>query len=275
MADPYENVTPGARRAERDRQRRIILSLPRTTDVQRFLADLATLLLDGRDRTQDALLALVDTEDVAPVANDQGAAILRLALVDLTDLFGRIVMATRFGVSIVTEAMAMEEIIPGVSANVMRAVRTAHTARQEADRRTREAAAAAAAARNAAQPRRSAYYQPQQQASASQPAAANQPPSQQAAAQPAARQDPRQVFPCHTCNKRGHWKGEGLCLPADITANLARLSALVNPGQLALPAPAEQGMSNHVCSSYHLFSPLFLCACPIISYLSVITKNRQ
>ena len=226
--------------------------MPRTTDVQRFLADLATLLLDGRDRTQDALLALVDTEDAAPVANDQGAAILRLALVDLTDLFGRIVMATRFGVSIVTEAMAMEEIIPGVSPNVMRAVRTAHTARQEADRRTWKAAAAAAAvaARNATQPRRPAYYQPQQQASASQPAAANQPPSQQAAAQPAARQDPRQVFPCHTCNKRGHWKGEGLCLPADITANLARLSALVNPGQLALPAPTEQGMSNHVCSSY-------------------------
>jgi len=259
----FENATPDARRAERDRQRRIILSLPRQTEIQKFLANQGNLLLDGQDKTQDALLALVDTDDAAGIANDRSAAILRLALAELTDMFGRIVMAARFDISAVNDAMAQEELIPGVAPNVMRAVRTAHAARQEADRRVREAAANAAA--KAAQPRRPNYYAQQNQAAAAsqQSAAATQSSSQQPAAAPAApaapRQDPRQIFPCHTCNKRGHWKGEGLCLPEDIRANLARLSALVTPGQLALPAPDGQGTSNHVIiSAIHYRIEFFL-----------------
>jgi hypothetical protein len=54
------------------------------------------LLLDSQDKTQDALLALVDTEEAVAAANDRGAALLRLALADSTDLFGRIIMAARF-----------------------------------------------------------------------------------------------------------------------------------------------------------------------------------
>ena len=255
MADPIENATPDARRAERDRQRRMVIGLPRTNDVQRFLADLATLLLDSQDKTQDALLALVDTDKAAAAANDRGAALLRLALADSTDLFGRLIMAARFDVSVVNEAMAHEEPIPGVAPAVMRAVRAAHAARQEADRRAREAAATAAA-RAATQPRRPNYYAQQQSAASatSQSAPpATQSSSQQpavaaaaAAASAAPRQDPRLIFPCHICNKRGHWKDENACKPEDIRANLARLTALANPGQLALPPPDGQGMFYHV-----------------------------
>jgi hypothetical protein len=114
MAD-FENATPEARRAERDRQRRMALALPRNNEVQIFLANLANLLLDGQDKTQDALLALVDTDEAAAAANDRGAAILRLALAELTDMFGRIVMAARFDCAIVNEAMVHEELIPGVA----------------------------------------------------------------------------------------------------------------------------------------------------------------
>jgi hypothetical protein len=62
MAIPFniEQANPEARRAERDRQRRMVFPLPRTTGVESFLANLGALHLDGQDRVQDALLHLVD-----------------------------------------------------------------------------------------------------------------------------------------------------------------------------------------------------------------------
>ncbi len=62
MAEQFniEQANPEARRAERDRQRRMVFALPRTTDVESFLANLGALHLDSQDRVQDALLILVD-----------------------------------------------------------------------------------------------------------------------------------------------------------------------------------------------------------------------
>jgi hypothetical protein len=66
-------------------------------------------------------------------------------------------MAGRFGCATVNDAMAAEEVVPGVTPAVMRSVRAAHAARLEADRRAREAQARAIAA-----PQRRPQYYPQQ-----------------------------------------------------------------------------------------------------------------
>jgi hypothetical protein len=63
-------------------------------------------------------------------------------------------MAGRFGCTTVNDAMAAEEVVPGVTPAVMRSVRAA---RLEADRRAREAQAHAIAA-----PQRRPQYYPQQ-----------------------------------------------------------------------------------------------------------------
>jgi hypothetical protein len=62
MAEQFniDQANPEARRAERDRQRRMVFALPRTTGIESFLANLGALHLDGQDRVQDALLILVD-----------------------------------------------------------------------------------------------------------------------------------------------------------------------------------------------------------------------
>jgi hypothetical protein len=62
MAEQFniEQANPEARRAERDRQRRMVFALPRTTGVESFLAYLGALHLDGQDHVQDALLILDD-----------------------------------------------------------------------------------------------------------------------------------------------------------------------------------------------------------------------
>jgi hypothetical protein len=168
-----------------------------------------------------------------------------------------IISAARFDCTIINDAMAGEELVPGVSPAVMKAVKQAHAARQEAERKARDALL-----RATNNTRRSSYYQPPAVNVYSQPAPASYPQgaaaassSQQQSSQQNYRatgqlRDPRQLFPCHTCNKKGHWKDENVCRPEDIRANLARLAALVAPPQLALLAPSSQGMSNPVY--YHV-----------------------
>jgi hypothetical protein len=87
-----EAANPEQRRAERDRQRRMVSSLPRANDTQTFLANLATLHLDEQDKVQDALLTLADQGLAAPAAVERAAAILRSSLIDSSELFGKMVM---------------------------------------------------------------------------------------------------------------------------------------------------------------------------------------
>jgi hypothetical protein len=161
-------------------------------------------------------------------------------------MFGRIIMAGRFGCAIVNDTMAAEEQVPGVSPAVMRAVRTAHTARLEADRRSREAQARAAAPPQ----RRPNYYhqQPTGNPAATQPTAT----PQQGVSQPQQQQQPTQAGPpvngrmrylCHSCNVRGHWARDDACRPEDVRTNLARLAAMLPSAQLALPQPGGSGTS--------------------------------
>jgi len=162
-------------------------------------------------------------------------------------------MAGRFGCATVNDAMAAEEVVPGVAPAVMRSVRAAHAARLEADRRAREAQARAITAPQ----RRPQYYPQQPQVAAAAPPPPpppSQPPagpsqhqqlSQQQQQQQYQQQptDPRQRYPCHLCGVRGHWRADNACRPEDVRANLARLAAMIPAGQLALPAPADAGMS--------------------------------
>ena len=158
-------------------------------------------------------------------------------------------MAGRFGCATVNDAMAAEEVVPGVT----RSVRAAHAARLEADRRAREAQARAITAPQ----RRPQYYPQQPQVAAAAPPPP--PPPSQPPAGPSQHQqlpqqqqqqqyqqqptDPRQRYPCHLCGVRGHWRADNACRPEDVRANLARLAAMIPAGQLALPAPADAGMS--------------------------------
>jgi len=64
LAEPFnlEQATAEARRAERDRQRRMIHGLPRGTATESFLANLGALHLDEQDRVQEALLTVQNEE---------------------------------------------------------------------------------------------------------------------------------------------------------------------------------------------------------------------
>ena len=67
-------------------------------------------------------------------------------------------------------------------------------------------------------------------------AAVASPPAARAAAAPTKPFDARQVYRCNSCNVLGHWSQDNKCRPADVQANLARLTALLAPPP---PAAAE------------------------------------
>ena len=142
----------------------------------------------------------------------------------------------------VGSALHVDEDVPGLTPAQMKAIRAASAA---------EAQARAAQAVQAAQPalaartttRRHSLQLASARATAAametapEPAAAVPPPPAAHAAAAAAKPfDPRQVYRCNSCNVLGHWSQDNKCRPADVQANLARLTALLAPPP---PAAAE------------------------------------
>lgn len=262
---PCEGLTAEVRGAERDRLRRIIGELPRTSATAVFLAGTASHLLDIQFRVEDALRSATSLT-VAPDQADALAALvggIRQALPACSDVFGRLVVGARFDLANVNETLAVEEPIPGVSLTMLRALRASQTKLEESQRssqssaytaynntrlrRQQQAAAAAASAQVAV----AVVPAPPVPVQASQLALPAPVPAVN-------RRPPNFNYPCDACGIYGHWKHQGVCKPADVQRQLARLAALaaaVAPsGSRTPPPPGEDaGM---------LFLFLFLIVLP-------------
>ena len=76
------------------------------------------------------------------------------------------------------------------------------------------------------------------------------PPPVAAAPTPPARTfDGRQVYRCNSCNQLGHWAQDNKCKPADVQANLARLTALLDPPPPQAAAAATAAATGPVAGS--------------------------
>jgi hypothetical protein len=227
------------RSAERERQRRALAALPRTTTVSTFLANRAVALLDLQLRIEDTLLVLKNTA-VAPANTPECRSViqhLRAALPLISAEMGTHVVAARYDIESAAEALHQDEDLPGVAVPFLKAARSAYKQREEA-------AAKAQAELQRLQMRRRI----QANAAATAITAASQAAGPAAAASTAAAAGsggavyPRPVaagnnnkyrFPCDACGVKGHWKAEGVCKPED----LANYAALLNNAQYTVAPP--------------------------------------
>ena len=193
--------------------------------------------LDHQFHLEDAILAVAD----APPATEHLViflAAIRAALPEATTLFGQAYAAAQYGCTAVGNALHVDEDVPGLTPAQMKAIRAASAA--ETQVRATQAALPTAARNNVP-------HQTLQLASARATAAAIEAASEPAAvaaanppahtAAPAMPFDARQVYCCNSCNVLGHWSQDNKCKPADVQANLARLTALLAPPPSAAAEP--------------------------------------
>lgn len=225
MADelPFESKTPEERRADRDKQKRMVLILDKSSQVTAFLAEMADSVLDSQHREEDLVLLLktVILPDTATAASKaalpRALAAARRNRQELAADFSKLIMAARYDCSSVNQAMLGEEGLEGISAAQVKAIREAYTKGRSNFRGQRSSG------------ERSSF---QRQSDALSAATQNL-----AAVQLAPRQLPTPVsaapdagkyrFPCTACNVRGHWKNEGKCRPEDLQANIAAIVAMM------------------------------------------------
>jgi hypothetical protein len=122
------------RSAERERQRRALAALPRTTTVSTFLANRAVALLDLQLRIEDTLLVLKNTA-VAPANTPECRSViqhLRAALPLISAEMGTHVVAARYDIESAAEALHQDEDLPGVAVPFLKAARSAYKQREEA-----------------------------------------------------------------------------------------------------------------------------------------------
>ena len=225
--------------AERDRLRRIVGELPRMTAVGVFLSGSASHLLDLQMRVEDILRAvggLTGAANEGPML--EGAVTsLRLLIPGFEELFGRLVAGTRFDLTSVNEALAVEEPVPGLSPALLSRLRASQTRNDDSSRannqrrRNMQQHAAAMAAANSHMA-----------------AVPTPPPAPLVLPLPVAagRRPPNFNFACDACGMFGHWKAQGVCRPADVQRQLARLAALaaqVAPPDNPQPGPSGAGTS--------------------------------
>ena len=218
---------------------------------------MATNQLDHQFRLEDVVLAA--TADAPPAADRLVIflAAIRAALPEATAMFGQAYAAARYGCTAVGNALHVDEDVPGLTPAQMKAIRAASAA--EAQARAAHAAQPAATARSnvclhtlqLASARATAAAM---EAALEPAAAAPPPPAARAAAPPAKPFDARQVYRCNSCNVLGHWSQDNKCKPADMQANLARLTALLAPPPPAAAEPVA-GPSTGKTEFYHFIFP--------------------
>jgi len=87
--------TAEARRAERDRRRRIVSTLPRTNDTTVFIASCATMLLDFQEAVEDAAhhLQAANNDDIDQGLREHVAGTMNHGLVTANELYSKLVLA--------------------------------------------------------------------------------------------------------------------------------------------------------------------------------------
>jgi len=250
MALPFEEATAELRREVRERHHRIIASLPRQAPTQVFLADVAGQSLDLSIKLEDVIMSL-STITIDPPAADRNAhqrkldtalGLLRTAQPVAAAVFGRTTAACKYDCSSVAESLSFDDDLPGLSHSQVKAIKSSYAHSQQLEARARlpspqygysrrlHSQLAAATATLQSQP-----------VSVSAASALPATPAPVPARRPdaAATTNGRAIYPCRSCNVLGHWRDDGVCKPEDVKANIMRLTALLNPGQLALPAPGQ------------------------------------
>ena len=227
---------------ERERQRRLVIALPRADLTADCLSSMASNLLDHQFQLEDAVLAA--TADAPPAADRLVIllASLRAVLPEATAMIGQSYAATRYGCHAVGNALHVDEDVPGLTAAQMKAIRAASVAEEQA--RAARAAQPNAARTTATCGRHSIQLASARATAAAmeaapepEPAAPAVPAAASRSAAPARPFDARQVYRCNSCNILGHWSQDNKCKPADVQANLARLTALLAPPPAAAPEP--------------------------------------
>jgi len=261
MALPFENASDSARRDARDRHHRVIASLSRSSPTQAFLADTASQALDVSIRLEEVILQLASVT-VNPAEAERAATTAQLAsaLATLRSLhpataaiFGRTAAACKYDCTAVAEAVALDDDLPGLSSAQLRNIRSTYSQSQAAASAARSRSSASSSQFRRLQYQLSAATATLQGSGPSPPASgATSAPSSSTPSAPrrSAQLDtnPRNIYPCRSCNVLGHWREDNMCRPEDVRANIQRLAALLNPGQLALPAPGQgtSGMTNSI-----------------------------
>ena len=243
MVLPFETSSPEDRRVERERQRRLVFALPRAEPTADCLSSMASNLLDHQFRLEDAILAA--TADAPPAAERLVIllASLRAVLPEATAMFGQSYAAARYGCHAVGNALHVDEDVPGLTVAQVKAIRAASVAEEQA--RAARAAQPVAARNNTARGQHSIQLASARATAAAMEAAPEPEPPAPAVpaapacpAAPARTFDARQVYRCNSCNVLGHWSQDNKCKPADVQANLARLTALLAPPPASATEPA-------------------------------------
>jgi hypothetical protein len=262
MAHLAQAAEMEAHRAERDRRRRIVSCLPKTSESAAFLVASAAMLLDIQDSVEDGASVAQKMREDDDIREEQQMAVAMLnnSILTTNELFSKLGLAARYDCSTVQATMEGEEPLPGVAAGTVRAVKAAYSAKTEAERELREskpkgnwrnhpyAALFAAVAASG-----SGGQQPPQPPGGSGHANHSVQGRYLPPPVPASRSaSPRERYPCYTCGIRGHWASDGVCRQEDVRAHIARLSAMISGGQLALPQPI--GTSQTVTANSLLFT---------------------
>jgi len=228
-----------ATKQDRDRHKRMLLGLDRTSQVTAFLAETADAVLDGQFKAEDQVILLkqVVLPDTATQASktalQESLDAARTQAKELAALFSKLLMAARYDCTAVMTAMSTDEDLAGLTAAQIKAIKTNYSGRKQEgrfrgrqDRRPeqRQSDILADATRN---------LLVLQAAGASKPQLPTPVP---------ASQDGRYRYACKACGVKGHWKNEGLCKPEDLQANIAKIVAML-PARLALPAPSGSSAS--------------------------------
>jgi len=243
-----EELTAEARGAERDRLRRIIAELPRTSPTAIFLAGTASQLLEVQFRVEDVLRSATSLT-VTPAQADGLAAVvggIRQAVPACSDIFGRLVVGARFDLANVNESLAVEEPIPGISPALLQSLRASQVKLEGSQRssqsvgnfRLRRQQQAAEAAANAV----AAVHAPVMVAPLPLPVPAGN------------RRPPNFSYPCDACGAYGHWKNQGLCKPVDVQRQLAKLAAMA--AAVAPGTPPPPGIDAGMFLAFSIFRVL-------------------
>ena len=200
--------------------------------------------LDRHFRLEDAVLAS-GAPEVPPIKRLEAflAAIL-VAIPESTRHFGQLYAAARYGCSAVGDALHVDEDVPGLSGAQLKAIWANHLAEEQA-RTARPVAAAQPDRRRAMRNLASARAT----VAAMETAPVVPPPVAAPPTPPARTFDGRQVYRCNSCNQLGHWAQDNKCKPADVQANLARLTALLEPPPPPAGAAAVAAATGPVAGS--------------------------
>ena len=203
-------------------------NIPRNTQHALFLATKAAEILEVQFRVEDALLLINDA--TAPPGDHpsvkSAAQHLRLLVPQLATVVGQHALAAKFNIECASEALMVEDELPGISPSQFKAVRTLYRQQEETTNK---------------RPRNDGYTTTQRKQrqvgaamaalSDSIPAAAPVAPGSSGlqllppvAAGSRASQRPNR-YPCDACGVVGHWKAEKQCRQADVVAHLKRLTA--------------------------------------------------